>query len=74
MVWSRIAARGQFCWQNRSEARRFRREAAWEAKDADAMDRTKWKTRSRKADPATTRDKRQAEEEEEEEKEEENSI
>ncbi|KAK6737446.1 hypothetical protein RB195_019880 [Necator americanus] len=25
---------------------------------ADAMDRTKWKTRSRKADPATTRDKR----------------
>ncbi|KAK6762472.1 hypothetical protein RB195_023264 [Necator americanus] len=25
---------------------------------AEAMDRTKWKTRSRKADPATTRDKR----------------
>ncbi|KAK6749160.1 hypothetical protein RB195_001641 [Necator americanus] len=25
---------------------------------SDAMDRTKWKTRSRKADPATTRDKR----------------
>ncbi|ETN84606.1 hypothetical protein NECAME_17082 [Necator americanus] len=25
---------------------------------ADAMDRTKWKTRNRKADPATTRDKR----------------
>ncbi|KAK6765123.1 hypothetical protein RB195_025167 [Necator americanus] len=24
---------------------------------ADAIDRTKWKTRSRKADPATTRDK-----------------
>ncbi|KAK6755246.1 hypothetical protein RB195_013929 [Necator americanus] len=29
---------------------------------ADAMDRTKWKTRSRKADPATTRDKRWEEE------------
>ncbi|KAK6754463.1 hypothetical protein RB195_013455 [Necator americanus] len=31
---------------------------------ADAMDRTKWKTRSRKADPATMRDKRWEEEEE----------
>ncbi|KAK6764475.1 hypothetical protein RB195_024701 [Necator americanus] len=34
MVWSRPAARGRFCCQNRSEARRFRSEAAWEAKDS----------------------------------------
>ncbi|KAK6734146.1 hypothetical protein RB195_017740 [Necator americanus] len=32
---------------------------------ADAMDRTNWKTRSRKADPARTRDKSKEEEEEE---------
>ncbi|KAK6744162.1 hypothetical protein RB195_011085 [Necator americanus] len=32
---------------------------------ADAMDRTKWKTRSRKVDPATTWDKEEEEEEEE---------
>ncbi|KAK6764326.1 hypothetical protein RB195_024593 [Necator americanus] len=31
---SRLAARGRFCCQNRSEARRFRTEAAWEAKDS----------------------------------------
>ncbi|KAK6737450.1 hypothetical protein RB195_019883 [Necator americanus] len=34
MVWSRLAAGGRFCCQNRSEARRFRSEAAWEAKDS----------------------------------------
>ncbi|ETN69530.1 hypothetical protein NECAME_05243 [Necator americanus] len=27
MIWSRLAARRKFCCQNRSEARRFRREA-----------------------------------------------
>ncbi|KAK6741987.1 hypothetical protein RB195_009702 [Necator americanus] len=34
MVRSRLAARGRFCGQNRTEARRFRSEAAWEAKDS----------------------------------------
>ncbi|ETN75117.1 hypothetical protein NECAME_03840 [Necator americanus] len=34
MVWSRLAAREKFCCQNRPQARRFRREAAREAKDS----------------------------------------
>ncbi|ETN82713.1 hypothetical protein NECAME_07824 [Necator americanus] len=34
MVRSRLAARGRFCCQNRTEARHFRSEAAWEAKDS----------------------------------------
>ncbi|KAK6761266.1 hypothetical protein RB195_022360 [Necator americanus] len=33
-VRSRLAARGRFCGPNRTEARRFRSEAAWEAKDS----------------------------------------
>ncbi|KAK6754308.1 hypothetical protein RB195_013358 [Necator americanus] len=71
MVWLRLAAREKFCCQNRSEARCYTRDATlipWldRAKQdmidarlctAEALDRSKWKTRSRKADPTTTRDK-----------------